>query len=106
MHLLTIATVTLFARGTGISLSFFNCLLIVPTVMLVTTIPISIAGWGVRESAMVAGFGLIGMAPGDALALSVLYGLFTILIALPGGVVWLVTRPRGRPENVAAPTDA
>lgn len=106
IHLLTVTAVTVLARGTAIPLSFFNCLLIVPTVMLVTTVPISIAGWGVRESAMVAGFGLIGMAPVDALALSVLYGLFQILISLPGGVVWLISRPRGRPEDLPAPTDA
>ncbi len=42
---------------------------LVPPVMLITMLPISIAGWGVRESALVAGFGLVGIGAGDALAL-------------------------------------
>jgi glycosyltransferase 2 family protein len=103
VHLLTISAMTLLAWGIDLRVGFLDCLVIVPTVVLITTIPISIAGWGLREGAMVAGFGFIGIAADDALALSVLFGLAQILIALPGGLVWLVDRPQGeRPPTLVA----
>jgi hypothetical protein len=48
---------------------------------------------------MVAGFGLIGVPADGALVVSVLFGLATILISLPGGLVWLVGRSRGEPAS-------
>ena len=106
VHLLTVITVALLAWGVEIQVDVVDCLIVVPTVILILTLPISIAGWGVREGAMVAGFGLVGVAADDALALSVLYGLATLLIALPGGLVWLIDRPRGAtPVDLAAPVD-
>ena len=68
---------------------------LVPPIVLVTTLPISIAGWGVRESATVIGFGFIGVAPADALALSVLFGLVQIVMGVPGGIMWLAQKGRG-----------
>lgn len=96
-HLLSIAAIVFLASGLGLALGFLDCLVVVPTVLLVSTIPVSIAGWGVREGAMVAGFGLLGLGADDALALSILYGLAQIVVSLPGGVVWLVSRPRASP---------
>ena len=103
IHLLTVLTVMLLAWGLGIQARFSDGLMIVPTVVLLTTLPISVAGWGVREGAMVAGFGLIGVPADGALAVSVLYGLATVIVSLPGGVVWLVGRSSGEPPpNLAA----
>jgi hypothetical protein len=48
----------------------------------------------VRESAAVIGFGFIGVAPVDAVALSVVFGLVQIVIGLPGGLVWMLQRRR------------
>ena len=90
VHVAVIATVWLLARALGLATGFVDCLLIVPPVVLATLAPVSIAGWGVREGAMVVGFGLVGMPEADALALSVAIGLAQIAIGLPGGVVWLL----------------
>jgi uncharacterized membrane protein YbhN (UPF0104 family) len=103
VHLLTVSAVLLLAWGIDIHVGFIDCLVIVPAVILVTTLPISIAGWGVREGAMVTGFGFVGVGADDALALSVLYGLSLVITALPGGLVWLVGRRRNeRPADVPA----
>jgi uncharacterized protein (TIRG00374 family) len=99
IHLLTVLTIMLLAWGLDIEAGFLDGLMIVPTVVLLTTLPISVAGWGVREGAMVAGFGLIGVPADGALVVSVLFGLATILISLPGGLVWLVGRSRGEPAS-------
>jgi uncharacterized membrane protein YbhN (UPF0104 family) len=77
------------ARALGIDITLVDCLVLIPPVMLVTTLPISVAGWGVREGAMVTALGFIGVNSTDALLLSVLFGLLGIIVALPGGLVWL-----------------
>jgi hypothetical protein len=75
--------------GLGLSIEWGGFLLMVPLVGLMMVVPISIAGWGVREGVMVVGFGYLGVAPEAALALSILYGLLILAIALPGGAIWM-----------------
>ena len=94
VHLGVIASVWLVARALALDVGLLDCLVLVPPIVLVTTLPISIAGWGVRESATVLGFGFIGVAAADALALSVVFGLVQIAIGLPGGIVWLTQKRR------------
>ncbi len=88
-NILMSAAAFALARSLAIDVTFIDCLVLIPPVILITTIPISIAGWGVREGAMVAAFGFIGVAEGDAFTLSVLFGLTAMAFSLPGGLVWL-----------------
>ncbi len=81
--------VYILALALDIRVTWLDCLALVPPVMLITTLPISIGGWGVREVAMAVAFGLIGVSQNDAGALSILAGLSGIAVALPGGVLWL-----------------
>ena len=81
--------VYLLATSLGIEVNAIDCMVLVPPVMLIASVPISIAGWGLRETAMVAAFGFIGIAEGDAFVLSILFGLANIFAALPGGLIWL-----------------
>jgi uncharacterized membrane protein YbhN (UPF0104 family) len=67
---------------------------VVPPVLIVSVLPISVAGWGVREGAMVAGFGLLGVASEKALALSILFGAVGTAAGLVGGAIWLLARLR------------
>ncbi len=88
-HLLSVLTVFLLAKGLGLTIAPLACLVLVPPVVLVAILPISIAGWGVREGAMVAALGFAGVAAGDALAISILFGLGALAISLTGAVFWL-----------------
>lgn len=94
-HLFNIAIFALLAHGLDLSIGFLDCVALVPPVVLLTMLPISIAGWGVREGAMVVAFGYAGVAPADAIALSLLQGLVYLVGGLPGGLLWLadVRRP-------------
>ena len=92
IHLISVVTVMTMAIGLGINVEWSGFLLIIPLVTLMMVVPISIAGWGVREGVMVVGFGYLGVAPEAALALSILYGLLMLVVALPGGVVWALKR--------------
>ena len=78
------------AQSIGVAVTVLDCLVLMPPVILITTIPISIAGWGVRESAMVAIFGFISVVQEDAIALSLLFGLVNAVVSLPGGLLWIL----------------
>jgi uncharacterized protein (TIRG00374 family) len=95
-HVITVGAICLCANGIGIALDFGAAMTVVPAIVLVSMAPISIAGWGVREGAMVVGLGLLGVVAGDALAVSVAYGLVQVLVGFVGGALWLAgsrTRP-------------
>jgi len=76
------------ARAMQIDVTVRDCILLVPPVILVTVIPVSIAGWGLREGAMVVAFGFINVPPGAAFAMSVLFGLTLAVASLPGSLLW------------------
>lgn len=100
IHLATVVAVFALADGLGLSVGLIDCLVLVPPILLATMLPLSIAGWGVREGAMVIGFGFVGVAAADALALSVTFGIAQLIIALPGGLLWLKGRPTPPPQAV------
>ncbi len=97
IHVLTVASIFVLAGALGVAAGFLDCLIIVPAVILATTIPVSVAGWGVREGAMVVGFSQIGIASPDALAISICFGLAQIVVGLPGGLLWLIHRKKDPP---------
>ena len=90
---LALATLVL-ARGLDIDVTWLDCLVLMPLVLLVTTVPVSIGGWGVREGAMVFAFGLIGVSEHSAFALSFLFGILVVAVSIPGGVIWLMSGER------------
>jgi hypothetical protein len=98
IQLLNVLILYLLARGIGIDLTLWNCLVLMPSVLFLSLLPISIAGWGVREGAMVVALSLIRVAPHQSLALSVSFGLGLVLVSLPGGLIWLLVRPH-RPAS-------
>ena len=68
-------------------------LLLVPPVLLVSVIPVSVAG--VREGAMVVALGFVGVAPAAVFAISVLFGL-TFTAASREQAAALDNAPAGR----------
>lgn len=91
-HLLLVGIAYISAVALGLDFTLIECLIVVPTSVLVSTLPISLGGWGVREGAMVAGFALIGASGGDAgaITLGIVIGLEMLVIGLIGGGVWLL----------------
>ena len=92
-------TVHLLALSMQVELGLANALLLLPLVTLVTVLPISIAGWGLRESAMVVALGLVSVPGAQAFSLSVLYGLVVMASGIPGGVLWLLARRASPPSD-------
>jgi len=77
-----------FARAMQLNVTLMDCVLLVPPVILVTVVPVSIAGWGVREGAMVVAFGFLNVPASAAFAVSVLFGLTLAVASLPGSLFW------------------
>ncbi len=89
---LIVLTLYLFSLSLQIELGTIH-LLMFPLILLVSSIPISFAGWGLRESAMVVGLGFTGMPASEALALSVSFGLGQLCIGLPGLAIIVLSNP-------------
>jgi hypothetical protein len=65
-------------------------LLLVIPVLLIAAIPLSIAGWGVRECTMIIAFAYAGLPESDGLVVSVLLGAALFAVGLLGGAVWII----------------
>jgi uncharacterized membrane protein YbhN (UPF0104 family) len=94
IHLLTVAAAWGAAASVAAPLSFTDALFLVPPVMLISVLPISIAGWGVREGVMVLAFGYAGLHQSDGLIVSFLIGLGTFIIGVVGAIWWVSTGHR------------
>jgi glycosyltransferase 2 family protein len=100
VQIINVMVIFFLINGMGAEVSIWQCLLIVPTVMLIALLPFSVAGWGLRESAMATEFALIHAPAPAAVAASVMFGVLTLLISLPGGLLWWSSRIAIPPHEV------
>jgi uncharacterized membrane protein YbhN (UPF0104 family) len=59
-----------------------------PIVFLITSIPVTVGGWGIQEAAFAALFSTVGIGSNEVIALSVLYKLSLILASVPGAILF------------------
>lgn len=85
----------------GLDLAFAAIVVFLPLANIATMLPISIAGWGLREAVLVGAFGMIGITAESAFALSVLIGLVSLAASLPGLPIWLARRRQPKAETTA-----
>jgi hypothetical protein len=76
--------VYIIALGIGQYIPFLALLVFLPLIVLFTMLPISISGLGVREGAFVLFFGLIGVKPEIATAISFSWFIATSAASLLG----------------------
>ena len=94
IHLLTVLTAWCAARSVGANVPLIYLLFLVLPVVLIAIVPISIAGWGVREGAMVAAFAYAGLQRSDGLIISLLFGSLYLVLGVVGGIVWILSDDR------------
>jgi uncharacterized protein (TIRG00374 family) len=75
--------------GMSINIHLIDIIILMPPVFFLSMLPISFSGWGIRESSTVFALSLVGVPSGDALAVSVCFGLLLLVISLPGALFWL-----------------
>ncbi len=83
-NFLTILALYCIAIALDLPIDFLSLLAVIPAVTLITLLPISFAGWGIREGAMVTFLLFLGIPKAGIFSLSVLYGIMLILASLPG----------------------
>jgi hypothetical protein len=89
VHFLSLLAIFLIGRSVELDFSLATYLVLVPPAILLTLIPLSLAGWGIREGAMIGLFTLLGANTVTVLSMSILYGIVLIVASLPGLVVYM-----------------
>jgi len=84
-------------RGAGRVQQVF---LLVPPVVLITMLPISIAGWGVREATMGLAFGYAGLATNEGINVSLLFGAVSFVVGAFGGLVWIFSAEKAAQDTI------
>jgi len=89
-----IAAFALAADAVGPALPAAAWFTVVPLTLLALVLPISVGGWGLRESAAAVLWPTVGLAPEAGVAAGLMYGLAMLVSGLPGLAV--VVKPRRR----------
>ena len=93
MHCANLLLTGIVANHMGANVSLTDVLLVVPTVTIVSSLPISVGGWGVREAGFAIGFAALGQPASAAVAASIVIGIASLVSALPGALLWAIARP-------------
>lgn len=80
------------AHAAGIAMSLAAVVQVVPLVLAVTTFPWAFAGLGPREAVTAALFALMGLTATDGVAVSITFGLLSLVASAPGAVVLVLPR--------------
>jgi uncharacterized membrane protein YbhN (UPF0104 family) len=93
-----VAAAWLLGQALGLALPFADYLAFMPLVVVVTVLPVSVGGWGLREGLLVALLAHVGIPAHNALAFSLLFGACSAVGSLPGLALWWL---RAEPARVA-----
>jgi glycosyltransferase 2 family protein len=91
IHVLAVVIAWCAVRSISAPANFEQVFMLIPPIMLITMMPISIAGWGVREATMMVAFGYAGLAQMDGTVVSILFGAVYFIVGALGGLVWILS---------------
>ena len=84
-----ISVVWVTAVGLRLDTPFSYFLIFVPVITLISMIPVSLNGMGLREYAFLALFAAVGVPAESCIALGILTSILIILSSLPGGIIYI-----------------
>ncbi|MBI3322577.1 MAG: flippase-like domain-containing protein [Candidatus Omnitrophica bacterium] len=96
IQLTWILTFAAVARALHSSVPLLYLLVSVPLIMMIAQVPVSLNGWGVRESAAVFLLGRIGVPAAEALSLSLVCAVIPLVSGGVGAVLFLARRRKTR----------
>ncbi|MHC2461222.1 lysylphosphatidylglycerol synthase transmembrane domain-containing protein [Bradyrhizobium embrapense] len=96
IHVVTVVIGWCVVKSIAAPVTFGQIFQLLPPVMLITMMPISIAGWGVREATMALAFGYAGLIANEGVNISLLFGAVSFVVGVFGGLVWILS-----PEKAA-----
>ena len=105
VHVLAVVIAWCVVQSITAPVAFGQTFLLIPPVMLITMLPISIAGWGVREATMGLAFGYAGLMTNEGINISLLYGAVYFIVGAFGGLVWIFSAEKAAKdtESIEAP---
>jgi glycosyltransferase 2 family protein len=89
VHVLAVIIGWCVVQSIAAPVMFSQIFQLIPPVMLITMLPISIAGWGVREATMGLAFGYAGLMTSEGVNVSLLFGAVSFIVGAFGGLVWI-----------------
>ncbi len=92
IHFLTFLSFYFLSLALSVNINLSVFFVIIPLVLTLTLLPISLAGWGLRESILIYSLSFYDISSEQSLAISVLYGFVLILTSLPGIYFWLIAK--------------
>jgi uncharacterized membrane protein YbhN (UPF0104 family) len=99
----SIVQIAYMGRALGIDLGLLGYSVVVPLVSLMTMLPVSISGLGVREGSFVVFMAAYGVAAPAAVALGLSWFVMNLVVGAVGGVVYLLSGGgRGRAHKEGA----
>ena len=87
------------ARAIGSEMPALDILALAPVLLLAMLVPLSIAGWGLREGAAAGIWVLVGLPAAQGVAISLAYGVLVLLSSLPGIWVAFAKRAHATPSS-------
>ncbi len=79
----------LLGIGLGMELSLIYFFLFIPLATVISMLPVSLAGLGIREGAFVYLFTRVGATPEEALTLSLMWFAIMVVVSIVGGVEYV-----------------
>jgi uncharacterized membrane protein YbhN (UPF0104 family) len=85
-------------RAVGVDLRPTMVFQVVPLVLAATAFPWAFAGWGAREASAAALFSLVGIDAAAGVAVSIAFGILSLVAAAPGLIVLCLPRSEDTPS--------
>jgi uncharacterized membrane protein YbhN (UPF0104 family) len=106
VHVLAVVIAWCVVQSIAAPVAFGQIFQLVPPVMLITMLPISIAGWGVREATMGLAFGYAGLMANEGINISLLFGAVSFIVGAFGGLVWIFSAEKAAQGEAPIETPA
>jgi hypothetical protein len=115
VQLANVVLVWFLGLAIGVPVPAVYYLILVPLVSLLTLLPISLNGMGIREWTTALFLAQLGVGQGEALCLALLWFLVLTAVSLVGGLVYLFAgrwttlrfpRPEGQPHHGCIGSDS
>ena len=104
-QMLLISLVYLVAVALHLPVGFGQFLIFIPIVNVISMLPVSVGGLGLREGSTVVLLGTVGVDAAAALTLSLLWFAVAALTSLPGGIIFLWGGHTAKARPTAVPAE-
>jgi glycosyltransferase 2 family protein len=101
-HIMNVLVLFIIGHNLGLPVTLAQWFFIVPPALLLSILPISAGGWGLREGVLILALASLSVSPEEAIVPSLIFGLGLLVVTLPGAWVWLANRKSDSAESDAS----